>query len=153
MEGGDAEAAGKDNINRFQNHMIAEGVVDTEENEGGGDLPTPLGPPPSSPPSSSSSSTLSSPSSSLSPLSPPTAAVHLVPCSSKCGLAPHVYLAPREEAGIERTAVWGINSSARNNLCWQPDSGEVKHDVKGEVHTYRPQQIVDNFFFESLVFT
>ena len=74
--------------------------------------------------SSSPSSSTSSVSSSLYPLTPPTAAVHQFPRSSKCGLAPHLYLAPPEDAGIKRRAAWGLNSCARNNLVWHPDSGE-----------------------------
>lgn len=114
------DSDGKDNIHRLWDRAIAEENKEDEGEDMGDDVSiTPLSPPSSSPSSPSSTS------SSLLPLPPPTSAVHLVPHTSKYGLASHVYIASREEAGIERTAVWGINSSARNNLIWQPDTGEV----------------------------
>ena len=100
------------NINWLQCH-VGEGAEDKND----GSMLIPLGPPPSSlSPSSSASS-------SLLPLPLPMAAVHFIPHTPKCGIAPHIYVAPREEAGIERTAVWGVNGSV-NNLIWQPDTGE-----------------------------
>jgi len=74
-------------------------------------------------PSSPSSSSFSSVSSSLYPLPPPTAAVHQVPRPSRCGLSPQLYVAPPEDVGIKRRAAWGLNSCARENLVWHPDTG------------------------------
>ncbi len=74
----------------------------------------------SSPSASSSSSSVTS---SLFPLSPPSAAVHQVPRFSGCGLATQLYFAATEDAGMKRRAVWGLNTSAKDNLIWHPETG------------------------------
>lgn len=56
---------------------------------------------------------------------PPRALVHLVPPVPRSGLAPRLYKAPTEEAGLRRQGVCSVGSDSRNNVVWHPSSGRL----------------------------
>lgn len=54
---------------------------------------------------------------------PPSATVHLLPPLPRSERAPRLYVAPNEEAGLQRSGVCSISSLSRNNVVWHPSSG------------------------------
>ncbi len=55
----------------------------------------------------------------------PTSQKHYHPRPPKASPAPHLYIAPGEQAGIKRRSLLGLNGAGRNNLIWQPFTGQL----------------------------
>ena len=52
---------------------------------------------------------------------------HYKPCPPCTSLATRLYVAPANQAGIERRAVLGMSGRGRGNVLWQAGSGQSQH--------------------------
>ena len=54
----------------------------------------------------------------------PVAEKHYKPHPPRSSLATHLYVAPPNQAGMERRAVLGMSGRGRRNVVWQPNTGQ-----------------------------
>lgn len=56
----------------------------------------------------------------------PVVEKHYKPHPPRTSLATHLYVAPGNQAGIERRAVLGMSGRGRGNIVWQASTGQLE---------------------------